>query len=111
MFQRNIYTDTYSGELAYWQVAGKTPAKNSDFTATLTYYIADRVGSDGNDANAALGTDGLYIMRAVTVNPDQLHEESRKFLEAVRAGKAYLTATPATTTTTTAAPTTTTTTA
>ena len=97
------YSTAYSGEASKAQLDMMTKAKNQDFTAVLTYYVAERVGAGIGNDNAGNASE-YYILRPITVNKDNLVEETRRFTAHVAAGRAFLTNTLPTTTTTTPAP-------
>lgn len=80
------YAASFTGELTKTAVDALTLSKASDFTATLTYYVPERVGP-----NVTAGSE-LYMMRAVTVDANDLLRSCSRFLDDVRAGRAYTTA-------------------
>lgn len=85
----NIYNDTYVGELTEAQVAKLEKAKFKDFFATITYYRRDKIGPQGNPADFSNG-EALYILHSHRVNPGELLQEVRQFVDGVRDGIIYV---------------------
>lgn len=104
MFAPDIYQNAYTGEASKAQLDAMTKAKNADFTATLTYYVAEKVGGNTSTKDNAGNPNEYFMLRARVVKPDTLVEDARRFAAAVSRGDAYLTNVLPSTTTTTAAP-------
>jgi hypothetical protein len=94
-FATGIYTSSYGAGKTYspQAMAGLTLAKNSDFTASLTYLIATKVGTD-------VGDKERYVLHPRTVDPNSLEDEVIRFLGHVNAGRAFLNNAAVTSTTT-----------
>ena len=83
-FRSPLYQDTYSADTNAAGVAGLTKLAISGLSVGLTYYIADKVGTD---------TGGVerFVMRPRTILATDPVETFRKAIEDVRAGNAYTT--------------------